>query len=399
MTSPTYGDLVTFRPLTDVIELRRADIPEEASDLVATYVVSARIAEVLSDVVFPLLDFSRDSKGLMIVGNYGTGKSHLMAVISAVAENSDLAAHLTNPRAAEAAKAIAGRYLVVRAEIGDTEMSLRNIVVDRLERALAAWGIDYRLPARHSSYTLKDSFNELMARVDDKHPGKGILFCLDELLDYLRILKQHSVLESLAFLREIGEIAQSTRFRFITGVQEQIFGNPKFEFVGDTLRRVRDRFEQVKIARTDVAEVVSRRLLTKTPEQEMIVRRHLERFAALYGTLAERLDEFVRMFPVHPDYLALFENVPNHEQRHILKVLTREIERRLTVALPTDETGLIAFDGFWQVILDDASARTDPDFRKVIDKCAVLESKIEHGLRAQYRGVARRIIHGLACTA
>lgn len=39
-------------------------------------------------------------------------------------------------------------------------------------------------------------------------------------------------------------------------------------FVADTLRRVKDRFEQVRIAREDVAFVVSQRILKKDAKQE-----------------------------------------------------------------------------------------------------------------------------------
>ena len=54
------------------------------------------------DLVFPQLQFAKpaDNKGIFIVGNYGTGKSHLMAVISAVAEHADLAPRLTSPKVA-----------------------------------------------------------------------------------------------------------------------------------------------------------------------------------------------------------------------------------------------------------------------------------------------------------
>jgi hypothetical protein len=47
----------------------------------------------------------------------------------------------------------------------------------------------------------------------------------------------------------------------MTGVQESLFDNPGFQFVADMVRRVKDRFEQLRIAREDVAFVVAERLL------------------------------------------------------------------------------------------------------------------------------------------
>lgn len=65
----------------------------------------------------------------------------------------------------------------------------------------------------------------------------------------------------LNFLREVGEVCKDLRFRFMAGVQEAIFGSPRFAFVADSIRRVKDRFEQILIARNDVKYVVAERLL------------------------------------------------------------------------------------------------------------------------------------------
>ncbi|HHV18163.1 MAG TPA: hypothetical protein GXZ27_04815, partial [Thermoanaerobacterales bacterium] len=84
-----YGELVSFDPVESVIKLVEADQPQEALRLVKTYVMSNNMAKTLKDLVIPQLQFEDpfDNKGVFIVGNYGTGKSHLMSVISAVAED------------------------------------------------------------------------------------------------------------------------------------------------------------------------------------------------------------------------------------------------------------------------------------------------------------------------
>jgi len=62
------------------------------------------MAERLRDIVFPNLQFDRptDNKGLLVMGNYGTGKSHLMSVISSIAEHADLNSALGNAQVAQA---------------------------------------------------------------------------------------------------------------------------------------------------------------------------------------------------------------------------------------------------------------------------------------------------------
>ena len=82
-----YRDLVQFDPIETVVQLRAADERAEAEHLVRTYVISERMADLLTRLVIPQLQYTQpaDNRGLFIVGNYGTGKSHLMSVLSAAA--------------------------------------------------------------------------------------------------------------------------------------------------------------------------------------------------------------------------------------------------------------------------------------------------------------------------
>ena len=126
----------------------------------------------------------------------------------------------------------------------------------------------------------------------------------------------------VGFLRELGEVAAQTPFRFLGGLQETLFDSPRFAFVSEQLRRVRDRFEQTRIAREDIAYVVSHRLLRKTDEQLARITEHLRQFSPLYGRMAERLDEFAQLFPIHPAYIGTFERVYVAEKREVLKTFS-----------------------------------------------------------------------------
>src|SRR5207248_8485811 len=130
-----------------------------------------------------------------------------------------------------------------------------------------------------------------------------LLLVLDELLDYLRSRRDQPLILDLGFLREIGEVCKDLRFRFLAGVQEAIFDSGRFAHVADSLGRVKDRFQQVKIATTDVKYVVANRLLKKTPEQIAKVRDYLDPFTKFYGNMTERLDDFANLFPIHPEYV------------------------------------------------------------------------------------------------
>jgi len=71
----TYQDLIQFEPIESVVQLRDADEAASARTLVSTYVISDEMAERLIGVAILNLQFERpvDNKGLLVVGNYGTG--------------------------------------------------------------------------------------------------------------------------------------------------------------------------------------------------------------------------------------------------------------------------------------------------------------------------------------
>lgn len=394
-----YRDLIQFDPIRTVVQLRDADREPAARQLVETYVISREMAEKLTGLVIPQLQFDQpaDNKGLLVVGNYGTGKSHLMAVLSALAEHAELVPLLKNSQVAVAAGRIGGRFKVVRTEIGATTMSLRDIVAGQLEENLAAMGVDYIFPSTAQVPNNKRAFEEMMAAFHRKYPDHGLLLVVDELLDFLQSRKDQELILDLNFLREIGEICKDLRFRFIAGVQEAIFDSPRFSFVADSIRRVKDRFEQVLIARTDVKFVVAERLLKKTGEQQARIREYLTSFARFYGRMNERLDEFVRLFPVHPDYIDVFEQIRAAEKREVLKTLSRAMEDLLARDVPDDRPGLIAYDSYWSSLRENTSFRAVPEIRAVIDCSQVLEARVQQAFtRPVYKPMALRIIHALS---
>lgn len=394
-----YRDLVEFDPIESVVQLRDADGAEAARRLVTGYIVSDEMAERLSALVFPQLRYGQpaDNKGLLVVGNYGTGKSHLMSVVSAVAERAELASALTHPKAAKAARSIAGRFKVVRAEIGATTMSLRDIVVGELEERLAAMGVTFAFPKAAEASGNKRSFEAMMSAFHKRYPDLGLLFAVDELLDYLRTRKDGELILDLNFLREIGEVCRDLRFRFVAGVQEAIFDSSRLAFVADSLRRVKDRFDQILIARRDVKFVVARRLLHKTDEQRAAIEAYLAPFARFYERMNERMDEYVDLFPIHPDYIDTFERVTAIEKREILRTLSTAMTGLLERELPRDRPGLIAYDDYWEALRENPAFRAVPDIKAVVDCSQVLEARIEQAFtRPAYKPMALRIVHALS---
>ncbi|MFH1176116.1 MAG: DUF6079 family protein, partial [Acidobacteriota bacterium] len=394
-----YRDLIQFDPIVRTIQLLHADEADVARQLVSTYVISDDMAERIVHVLIPNLQFDTpaDTKGLLVIGNYGTGKSHLMAMVSALAERAELRDCVRNEAVAAAAATVGGKFKVVRSELGAITMDLREFVCSELERGLAGLGVEYKFPARHTIPNHKGVFADMMAAFAASYPDQGLLLVVDELLDFLRSRRDQELVLDLNFLREIGEICCNVRFRFLAGLQEAIFDSPRFLFVADSLRRVKDRFDQILIARRDIKFVVTERLLRKTPEQRVQIRDLLTPFARFYGDMNERMDEFVRLFPVHPDYIDTFERVTAVEKREILKSLSQSMSKLLDKDVPTDRPGLIAFDSYWEILSANPAFRTIPDVKRVVEVSAVLSSRIQQAFsRPAYKPMAVRVINALS---
>ena len=289
-----YRELIQFDPIVTVIELRSADNAAKAKELVNSYVMSDGMADLINGKIFTQLNLDEivDNKGVLLVGNYGTGKSHLMSVISSIAENADLLPLAQNTQFRENAKVIAGRFEVLRIEIGATTMSLRTIITGEIEKDLARRGISYKFPNVSDVANNKDALNDMMAAFDEKYPNRGYLVVVDELLDYLKSRKDNELMQDINFMRELGEFIKNSRFRLISGVQEALFDNPSFHNVSNSLLKMKDRYEQVLIRSQDIAYVAKQRVLRKTPEQKALIRAHLEKYCNLYGGMSEQMDEY-----------------------------------------------------------------------------------------------------------
>lgn len=159
-----YGDLIQFDPIESVVQLRDADKANAAHTLVNTYVISEEMAERLTQLVIPQMQFDQpvDNKGLLVVGNYGTGKSHLMSVVSSLAADASLLDGLSHAGVRDAASQIAGRFKVIRTEIGATTMSLRDILVAELEEHLEKLGVEYVFPEAGTITSHKRAFEDMM---------------------------------------------------------------------------------------------------------------------------------------------------------------------------------------------------------------------------------------------
>lgn len=201
-----YNELVKFESVETVVQLKEASNAEKAFKLIDTYVISDHMAEVIDEVIIEQLQFNypADNKGLLVVGNYGTGKSHLMSVISTIAELDGSTERINHPKIKERSKEIEGKFKVLRTELDGIRLSLQEFVFGELADYLETIGVDYELPDLQKIRSNKDEFMKIMAAFEEVYPNQGLLIVVDELLDFLRSRKEQELMLDLNFLRAMG---------------------------------------------------------------------------------------------------------------------------------------------------------------------------------------------------
>lgn len=394
-----YSELISFNPIEDVIQLVTAGNKDKAREYVKTYVMSDTMADALQAPMIEQLQMDEvvDNKGVLVVGNYGTGKSHLMSVISAIATDADNLQYLQNKKFAQQMKPIAGKFEVLRIEIGGVVMPLYDVIMGYVQDDFDNRGIDFEVPEYNSVKSLKTVIQNMMMVFSEKYPDKGYLIIVDEFLSYLSSRDEREIVLDLEFFRALGEMCSKSKLRVVFGMQEKIFDNPRFSFVADTLKHVSDRFTQLIITKEATSYVVSERILKKTPEQKAMIRKHLEQFCGLYTGMSSRLEEFVDLFPIHPSYIDVFNKIYLIENRHILKNISVTIKGIFNTEVPQNAPGIISFDDYWPAIKSNGLLKSDVTISRVVNASQQLEDIINRAFpKAAYKPLATKIIYALS---
>ena len=395
-----YKDILQFEPITEVIQIDQLSKADYRKDIIRTFVYPQYFVEtVIPEIVRNLKFGEREQKGIQIIGNYGTGKSHMMSLVSLIAENADYLSEVKNEQVTEVFQPIAGKFAVCRFEM-QTQQNFWSIITYQLQQFLDINNVDYRFDD-NSLKMYGDQLDDMMAAFEDKYPDKGVMLVIDEVLSYLRGHAAVGQLDiDLQVLQALGQQCSKGRFTFMYGVQEMIYQSREFAFAAEMLLRVKDRYIDITIRKEDVSFVVQNRLLRKSESQLTEIRKHLEPFRKYFSELHSKFEEYVGMFPVHPAYFDNFQRIRlGRAQREVLKTLSKQFERLKDTDIPSDNPGLITYDHYWEQMMADSALMTIPDFKSVAETVRTVYDKIETNFtaaRAQQIPLAKRIVNATA---
>jgi hypothetical protein len=372
-SDPRIGDCIDVPPVQTVIRLDEAlRKPREISE---SFVVTDEVAAHLQ-VLTGLLG-QPTGKGMFLQGDFGSGKSHFLAVLTAWLSNDRGSDCITAAHAGLATmRAAHKRFLPVDISLVHYRAAtpLERIIATAIEKRLASQGTAASLSAlavflqrvkeiirepamaglfntfvgqpvadvdawflanERDAYTtcvrfLKSqgvTIPELL--VEERHEvfGRamaavraagfdGMVLIIDELSEFFRSKADASQInEDARTLQFLGELAGSEPLWIICAVQESI------ERTGDiaqaTFRKIKDRFPiKLHLSTLHIRELIARRLVRRRDGADAVIHRIFADYQSHFRSFSCAWDLFRVIYPVHPVTLALLEGLGELFSQH-----------------------------------------------------------------------------------
>ena len=350
------GDLIETTPVRTVVRLSDLSDRERATELLEGFLVTEDAARVLESFLGAVE--RGEGGGFFLQGNFGSGKSHTLAV---------LARALSDPEAASVLGRRLGRRLdlppVFTVAISlvehDARERLEDIVADALTEAWREFGgpplvkevdrrllseIRTRLEEDHLSELktfLKEKklkpeklfspagipfLSELVLRLDlpyrittprkklwdnlRKHLGAGAaVILMDELSEFLRSKADAaSFQEDIRYLQFLGERAAGEPLLVLATLQEWI--EETGELKQETFQKIKDRYPvRFRLSGRHVEELVTKRLVRKKKGAEKRILEIWNDLSEAFGETGFPAEKFTELYPVHPGTLRLLDNL------------------------------------------------------------------------------------------
>lgn len=280
-TTTLLRDVVGVRPHPTVVRLDHLQ-GSDAGWISGSYYLTDDVAQHLHALRTVLR--RPTGTGIFLIGQYGSGKSHLLAYIVQQLQAS--------------AGAASDDWRELRTEV--CAISLLNHpahckLEDIVLRAV-------QLP------TSEGDRRATWSALRTKYPN-GLLLLIDELSEFLRSKATPAAFqEDIRFLQFLGEWAQACPLWVLAAMQEQI------EHLGDLehgmFRKIKDRFPlRFLLTPSHVVDLLSQSILVKSPDYPRVAEAVSAGLRQAFPDQAAQLNELSLVFPVHPVTLQMLAEV------------------------------------------------------------------------------------------
>lgn len=384
-------ELVSFEEIKDVIDIDSdVETLDKKRDIVKSFIISDGIQKSLELIIENIS--KPNHKSTLVIGGYGSGKSHLLAWIVSILEDPELTTDIPSNNLKQDCEELNRDFAVVQFELQPVAAPLSDFFFDRLDEQLEnKYGIT--LPERSSDKLddFKDYIKDIVNKVKEKDPKMGLVVIIDEISDFLKQKTKNEITRDIQFLRILGQVSQTTDFMFIGSMQENVFSNPKYIDEAEDFGRVSERFDIVTISKEDVKEVISKRIIKKTPDQYDTIDTLLDDYKKTFPPINADPDSYIEIFPIHPYVIKIFDELPYFEKRGVIQYAMETVGKILDHDFPE----FVTYDTIFDEINAKHTVRNLDEVRPIIDVIETLDSKIDL-LKEKEQNDARKLVKALA---
>ncbi|MFW6386686.1 MAG: DUF6079 family protein, partial [Bacillota bacterium] len=299
-------DLIEVPEVKTVIQMSDIEDPELRDFLTESFLLTDEVREVL-------LSFFRgvvrgEGKGYWLEGNFGSGKSHLLTVISLLLSRPEswqpILEQDNSGEFTDYYEKVSGEdYRTVNISLVEHSSGerLEEIVNDTLRRSLAS-----ELPGRED-YRRRDFYYGAIEEV--LAASSGIVILIDELSEFLRSKPDgRSFNEDIRYLQFMGEFVAGRNCWLMATLQEAI--EKTGEITQEIFGKIKDRYPvHFHLTGTHIREIVARRLIRKRAGARSEIEGLYEKYADSFSGWPVEREEFVRLYPVNPLAVPLLDNL------------------------------------------------------------------------------------------
>jgi len=386
-------DLLHLEELDKVIDIDTyIETEDKAKDTIEKYVITDDLKVHIQRIAEDLKKPKHNS--YQIIGNYGSGKSHFLAILAAIIDNPKLADSLQDEETKKTFKKNLDRdFAVVHFELQPSQHTLSEFFYDRLTVKLKQ-NYDIEIPEIDAGdiYDHKEKVREILEIIKSKNPKMGLVVIIDEISDFLKSKPSKEMkFADTQFMRVLAQASNQMDFMFLGSMQENVFESDEFIEEAESIGRTIQRYEIITISKDDIKKVLSQRALKKDIGQRDQLKELLDDYGQQIPQVQNNLNEFVELYPVHPYIIEVFNYLPYFENRGILDFTVKEVKNILDEEFPE----FVTFDKIYDKMAKDHNIRQLDEIAPVVNAVETLNSKVDL-LRTNHQEDAKKIIDALA---
>jgi len=357
----TIGDLISAPDVKTVVHLRDLEDVDLGQTLAKHFVFTEEVCFIIRTILEKV--HHDQGQGFFLMGNYGSGKSHLLFTLSLLFGYPQFRKHLLiHDESITSLVDDIGekKYLLVTIPLQEHSNyeSLEQVVLFHISRAMEARfnkKLPVGLPAeairllkttyradyqqflkqfgksiatleKEQEYFLAERFvtekdlpirsqyarHLLIPKLQDfikKQACDGIVLLMDEISEFLRSkLQARTFQEDIRFLQYLGETSSQIPLWIVSSLQERI--EETGEIPQQTFQKIKDRYPiRLYLSGQHIQELIYRFLIKKKPDHEHTINEIYQNLSHVFAKLPFDRELFVKLYPVHPATISYLEEL------------------------------------------------------------------------------------------